>query len=208
MRRSADDATWRELARAVVAGDENQVKTLLRAAPELATHALTAGATRQAPLPHFLEAIEHYVYEGDTALHIAAAAYRRAVAEIFVARGADVGARNRRGAEPLHYAADGGPTSRTWNPAAQAEIIAYLISAGANPNALDKSGVAPLHRAVRNRCTSAVRALLDGGANPRLKNKAGSAPLDLATRTTGRGGSGTPEAKSEQAAIVRLLGGD
>lgn len=49
-------------------------------------------------------------------------------------------ARNRRGAEPLHYAAD---TNR-WDPTAQAETIEYLISIGADPNALDGSGVAPL----------------------------------------------------------------
>jgi len=64
--------------------------------------------------------------------------------------------KNRRGAEPLHYAADGAPGSRNWNPQAQAEMITLLISSGANPNALDKSGVAPLHRAVRQRCAGAV----------------------------------------------------
>ena len=105
----------------------------------------------------------------------------------------------------MHYAAGGGPTLRTWNPRAQAEVIACLIEAGANPNSMDKSGVAPIHRAVRNRCTGAVRALLEGGANPRLKNKSGSKPIDLATMTTGRGGTGTPEAKREQKEILRLL---
>jgi hypothetical protein len=32
-----------------------------------------------------------------------------------VAHGASVRARNRRGAEPLHYAADGNPGSAGWN---------------------------------------------------------------------------------------------
>ena len=65
--------------------------------------------------------------------------------------------------------------------------------------------MAPLHRAVRTRCTGAVRALLEGGADARRENKNGSTPMKLATSTTGRGGSGSAEAKAQQAEIVRLL---
>jgi hypothetical protein len=117
----------------------------------------------------------------------------------------DVRARNRRGAEPLHCAADGVPGSPSWDPTAQAAIVAYLIGAGADPNAVDKSGVTPLHRAVRTRCTGAVRALLKGGADARRRNKNGSTPMLRATITTGRGGSGSPESKAEQMEIERLL---
>jgi ankyrin repeat protein len=92
-----------------------------------------------------------------------------------------------------------------WNPRAQSQIIAMLISAGADPNAVDKSGVAPLHRAVRNRCAAAVRALIGGGADPRAPNKSGSTPMLLATQNTGRGGSGSSEAKAQQQEILRLL---
>jgi hypothetical protein len=127
---------------------------------------------------------------------------------ISASRGGPVGrtrglcrARNRRGAEPLHYAAD----ANRWDPIAQADTIDYLISVGANPNALDHSGVLPLHRAVRTRSLAAVRALVDGGADSRRPNKAGSTPLRLAVQTTGRGGSGSPRAREQQAAIVRLL---
>ena len=84
-----------------------------------------------------------------------------------IAAGADIRARNRRGAEPLHYAADGVRGSRAFNPRAQAATIACLIAAGADPNAIDKRSVTPLHRAVRTRCAAAVGALLDGGADAR-----------------------------------------
>jgi ankyrin repeat protein len=117
----------------------------------------------------------------------------------------DVRAQNRRGAEPIHYAADGVAGGEHWNPQTQAETIAYLVAAGADPNAADGSKVRPLHRAVRTRCASAVRALLASGADPSLANGNGSTPLDLATRQTGRGGSGGPQAKAEQADIIRLL---
>jgi hypothetical protein len=63
----------------------------------------------------------------------------------------------------------------------------------------------PLHRAVRTRCAVAVSALIDGGADPHAKNGRGSTPLQLATRTAGRGGSGSPEARMQQAEIMRLL---
>jgi ankyrin repeat protein len=45
--------------------------------------------------------------EGDTALLIAAAAYHIGIVDELIARGADVRAKNRLGAEPLHYAVDG-----------------------------------------------------------------------------------------------------
>jgi hypothetical protein len=60
---------------------------------------------------------------------------------------------------------------------------------------------------VRTRSTGAVRALLAGGADASLRSGRGSTPRDLATRTTGRGGSGSAEARREQAEILRLLGG-
>jgi hypothetical protein len=120
-------------------------------------------------------------------------------------RGARTWARNRRGAEPVHYAADGNPESEAWDPDGQSAIVEFLIAAGANPNAEDKSGVAPLHRAVRTRCTAAVRALLMNGADARRRNGSGSTPLHLAVQNTGRGGSGSSLAREEQAAIIRLL---
>ena len=199
------DAALMTLARAIVTDDTAAVSRLLAVSPELARASLAGGATREAPSEHFLQDIGHYVYTKDTALHVTTAAYRLDLARTLIDMGADVRANNRRGAEPLHYAADGGPGSRSWNPAAQAATIALLIEAGADPNATDKSGVAPLHRAVRTRCSGAVKALLDGGADAQRKNKNGSTPMLLALQNTGRGGSGSREAKAEQQEIIRLL---
>ena len=170
-------------------------------APTLATMSSDVGATRHASSSFFLAEINHYLYRGDTALHMAAAAFRRPVAKLLVAHGANCLARNRRGAEPLHYAAD----ANHWSPAAQAATIEYLASVGADPNALDASGVAPLHRAVRTRSLAAVRALVDAGADPRQANRAGSTPLHLAVRPTGRGGTGSQHARQQQVGIVRFL---
>jgi hypothetical protein len=47
--------------------------------------------------------------------------------------------------------------------------------------------------------------LLAGGADRSRANNNGSKPLQLAKLTTGRGGTGSADAKAQQAEIVRLL---
>src|SRR6478672_8806860 len=136
-----------DFVRHVVNGDIDEVSRRLAARPSFATAPAEVGAARHGAPDFFFTEIAHYLYAGDTALHMAAAAFRRPVAKLLVAHGANCHARNRRGAEPLHYAAD----ANRWNPTAQAETIGYLLSIGANPNAVDSGGVTPLLRAVRTR---------------------------------------------------------
>jgi hypothetical protein len=204
MATGSDDDLFKLFA-AIANGDDASALHSLSHAPGLATITLSTGATRTKPDGFFFDSIRHGVYAGDTALHIAAAAYRLVIVEKLLDLGAGESAVNRRGAEPLHYAVDGIPGSPSWNPKEQVRVIKRLLKAGADPNAIDKGGVTPLHRAVRNRCGEAVRALLEGGADARRKNKSGSTPAALATQSTGRGGSGSPEAKEQQALIVEML---
>jgi ankyrin repeat protein len=195
------ESMFLEFVRLVIRSDVADVSRRLAANRELARVVSEDGATRQEAASYFFDDIKHYLYAGDTALHMAAAAFRRPVAEVLLAHGADCRARNRRGAEPLHYAADAN------RPAfeAQRETIAYLVSAGADPNAADDSGVVPLHRAVRTRSLAAVEALLAAGADPVRPNRAGSTPLHLAVQPTGRGGSGSDVAREQQAGIIAIL---
>jgi hypothetical protein len=195
----ADIEDLARLLVAIAAGDRTVVRASLDTAPMLATARL---ARRD---EFFIAECHAQVYEGDTALHAAAFAYDREIAADLVARGADIRARNRRGAEPLHAAVIGAPGTTSWNPTRQRAIIEYLIDAGADPNAAALGGVTPLHRAVRNRCSVAVETLLRAGANPRLANDHGSTPADLARWTTGRGGVGSEPAKIEQRVIIDLL---
>ena len=200
-----DDAALLRFFRAIAARDADVVSGMLDSSPGVATGAIRIGASRQDARTYFLDDIGHYVYAGDTGLHIAAAAYECALAQTLIAKGSRVRTRNRRGAEPLHYAADGNPDSSYWDPAAQYETIEKMIARGADPNAGDDGGVAALHRAVRTRCAAAVRALLANGADPKLKNKSGSTPLHLAVQTTGRGESGSVAAKDQQRLIIVSL---
>jgi ankyrin repeat protein len=186
---------------AVIAGEVAVATALLSAHPEFATEACEVGASRGHDSPFFYKEIAHYCYRGDTALHLAAAAFQCASARLLVRKGAALDARNRRDAEPLHYAAD----TNWWNPTAQAETITYLLSAGANADAKDANGATPLHRAVRTRSAFAVRALVAGGADVHATNKSGSSVLDLALRNTGRGGSGSARARAQQAEIIGIL---
>ena len=199
------DVELHQLIGAIVAADAESVSRLLALSPELARASFQSGATRQAAAPFFLDQAGRYIYAGDTALHIAAAAYQTAIVDKLLAGGADVHARNRRGQEALHAAACGSPGSRIWNPSAQTATIVRLVEAGADPNVLDKSGVSPLHKAIRTRCAGAVRTLLDLGADPAGPNKNGSTPMLLAKQNTGRGGTGSEDAKLQQREIVRLL---
>ncbi|MCU1360531.1 MAG: hypothetical protein JWN99_1820, partial [Ilumatobacteraceae bacterium] len=193
------------LMRAISDGDRATASRSLVDAPDLATAALAIGGTRTTAEDFFLGRLRLQLYSGDTALHVAAAAYDSQLARELLAAGADVRAKNRRGAEPIHAAVTGAPGSDTWDPRRQVELIRCLVEAGADPGATAAGGVTPLLRAVRNRCSAAVRALLDAGADPRHRNDNGSSALDLAGLTTGRGGSGSADAKDEQATIIEML---
>jgi hypothetical protein len=187
------------LLRAIAVRDHHAALARLTEAPTLATTTL---ARRD---ECFLEERSVPLYQGDTALHAAAFSYDPAMALALLDRGADIRARNRRGAEPLHAAVLGNPVSPTWNPAEQAAVIRFLVGSGADPDAPASGGVTPLHRAVRNRCSAAVEALLRAGADPHLPNDHGSTALDLARVTSGRGGSGSDQARAEQRIILDLL---
>jgi hypothetical protein len=198
-------AALANLFRAIARGETATVSRVLRTSPELARDAIAVGASREDAGRWYVPEAARYVYSGDTALHFAAAAYETQICRRLLALRADVRAKNRRGAEPLHAASAGAPGGHPWNPKRQAATIELLIDAGADPNCVAAGGVSPLHVAVRTRCAAAVRSLLEHGANPRASNDAGSTPLHLGVQTTGKGGSGTPAAKAQQATIVRLL---
>src|SRR5207244_5537537 len=81
--------------------DDNQawVRKLLKADRGLAVQRVEEAKLYQSK-------IFHWLYAGDTALHLAAAGYREKIAHILLAAGADPNAAgNHRRSRPLHYAA-------------------------------------------------------------------------------------------------------
>jgi hypothetical protein len=79
---------------AIANSDHRAAADLLNATPSLAT----AGLARRDEF--FLAERLAQVYEGDTALHAAGFSYDTEMARDLITRGADIRARNRRGAEP------------------------------------------------------------------------------------------------------------
>src|SRR5262249_52536735 len=151
------DAQLRRLVRTIVAADDAVVFALLATKPGLVKAAFEDGATRQMAKPYHIDEIGHYVYSGDTALHIAAASYREEIARKLIAMGADVRARNRRGAEPLHYAVDGTRGSAAWNPEAQAATVPGPKAPAADPKAPEKNGLPPCNAPFPRRSAAAEK---------------------------------------------------
>src|SRR5258708_2289724 len=185
------------LLRAILDDDRPRVEDLLKADGALVTRLIDEARLYDSK-------IFHWIYVGDTALHLAAAGYRVEIVRLLLAAGADPNAaENHRQSSPLHYAADGFIGGPAWDAKRQVETIRQLLRKGANIHLQDKNGATSLHRAVRTRCASAVRFLLQAGADPTTRNKPGSTPFHLAVQNTGRGGTGAAEAVSAQREIIK-----
>ena len=182
---------------AILDDDRPRTSELLKAGPTLATRLIQEPRLCQSK-------IFHWIYAGDTALHVAAAGYRVELVRLLLTAGADPNStKNHRQSGPLHYAADGYVNGPDWDAKRQVQTIQCLLEAGAGINAQDKNGATPLHRAVRTRCAAAVKCLLQAGSDAKLKNKPGSTPFHLAVQNTGRGGTGAEVAKAAQRQIIQ-----
>lgn len=100
------------LFRAIARHDHAAASSILEQTPGLATGVVEVGATRAEATNHFLTPIARYVYSGDTALHIAAAAYDASLVDRLLAMGADASARNRLGVTPCTWRATGSRAAR------------------------------------------------------------------------------------------------
>lgn len=188
----------KDLIMGIVSDDRAVVKRLLALDPDLVRTAV--------PCARFEPGIRHWIYAGDSPLHVAAAAHGPDCVELLLDAGAVADAASpHRGARPLHYAADGSPESDASASDRQVQTLALLIRSGANVRAGDKNGATPLHRAVRARCVAATRFLLAAGSDATLRNRPGSTAFHLAVQNTGRSGSGTAAAKSAQREIIRAF---
>jgi ankyrin repeat protein len=126
-----------EIIAAILDNDVRVVKKLLKDNKALASTLL------QTPKLYDAE-IFHWLYVGDTLLHLAAAGYRVEIVQLFLQAGADPNAaKNRRKSTPLHYAADGFITGPAWNPDRQVKTLDSLFQSGANIHSQDMNGATP-----------------------------------------------------------------
>lgn len=111
------------------------------------------------------------VASGETALHIVTARRDLAWIEFLVAKGANVNARNGRGATPLQLAVSMG----------FAEGVESLLAKGARVDEANAAGETPLITAVHRRDTGVMRTLLKAGASPDRADNSGRSARDYAT---------------------------
>ncbi len=182
---------------AVLADDVGAIASVLEGSP--------AAVAAISDADELVLQIPHWLYRGDTPLHLAAAGLRLEALKALLDRGAPADPVNRRGAAPLHYACDPRPSwGRSWSPAGQREVIGRLIGAGAAVDRADRGGVTALHRAVRARSVGAVETLLAAGASPQARTRdRGSTPLHMVVTSTGAGG--TARTSVQLIKIARLL---
>ena len=119
------------------------------------------------------EAVHARDFSGYTPLHHAVRPGGRELAELLIARGADVNARSNTGRTPLHAAAHVDRAT---------DVARLLIAHGAEVNATNDEGEIPLHEAARWARVENVELLIAEGAEVNLKNQAGDTPLDAAIK--------------------------
>jgi len=94
-----------------------------------------------------------------TPLHAAAIRNHKEIAQLLIAKGADVNAKNKYGGTPLHYAAT-------------KEIAELLIAKGANVNMREIDGSTPLDLAIKRKRTEIAELLRKHGAKTSEELKA------------------------------------
>lgn len=185
----------RSLINTIVADNRAKALELLKEEDSLALGLVSEG--------HYENRIAHWIYAGDTALHVAAAGHRVEIAKMLLDAGADVNtAWNHLQSRPLHYAADGDHNNPFWDAARQVAMLQLLLDAGAVIDAPDKNSATALHHAVRNRCLAAVKCLLAAGADVTAKNKSGGTPFHVAVQSLDRRETNVEKAQAAQREII------
>jgi uncharacterized protein len=161
---------------------QKEIANLLvaRGAPLTIFEACAAGEVER--VERLLEAdglaVAAYSDDGWTPLHLAAFFGHAKIAEMLLARGADVRARshNPTGNTPLHAAL-----------AANHKMFAgLLLGAGADVNAADAGGWRPLHLAAANSNLESMKLLIAQGADVNAPNGEGVTPYALAQQKNQR----------------------
>jgi ankyrin repeat protein len=182
-----------EIHRAAYLGDLAKVKSLLRDDPGLA---FSKSSTND-PVPGY----EHYGFfpcYGYTALHVAAAQGNEQIAELLLAKKADVNAKDNGKLTPLHMAANLGHHN----------LVKLLLTNGADIYAKDVGGHTPLHSAAMQARKDVVGLLLANKAEVNAHDAYGFTPLHLVAQLNDKNGIETTEVLLANGAEVNAVSND
>jgi len=171
----------REFLDAIYAGDVSEVQRLLPKIKQINAPDTFDGAVY----------LHRVAGSGDTEMMkrlVARGGDRNArlrIAELLLAKGANLKATMKDGSTPLHLAAHQGDT----------EMIGFLVAKGADPKAVDMNGHTPLQIAVLfGDAPAAAEALIQSGSELNARDKDGCTVLHLAARV-----------KAEDEAMAEML---
>ncbi len=147
-------------------------------APDISIHDAAAAGDINAVKQHIAAGADVNENVLGTPLHWATVNGHKEVAELLIAKGADVNAKDAVGNTPLY-------NTILFNAIVEVhkEIAELLIQNGADVNAQDKNGNTPLHLAATSGLKEVAELLIANGADVNAKKKFGRTPLhDAATK--------------------------
>ena len=177
-------------------GESQQPEPTTAKAPDISIHDAAFKGNIKAVKKHLAAGTDVNAKddEGMTPLHWAAPEGHKEIAELLIAKGANVNAKSDdEGMTHLHFAAYVG----------RREIAELLIAAGADVNATDKHVMTPLHKVAVVGHKEIAELLIAKGGDVNAKDVDGETPLDLAE---GVGGAALGN-KKEITDLLRKHGG-
>ncbi len=141
-------------------------------APDISIHDAAAAGDINAVKQHIAAGADVNENVLGTPLHWATVNGHKEVAELLIAKGADVNAKDAVGNTPLY-------NTILFNAIVEVhkEIAELLIQNGADVNAQDKNGNTPLHLAATSGLKEVAELLIANGADVNAKKKFGRTPL-------------------------------
>jgi len=174
--------TGEELKAAEPVAEASQAEPPTAKAPDILIHDAVLRGNIEAVKQHLTAGmdVDARSKQDKTPLHLAAMVGHKEIAELLIAKGADVNAKGDLvGHTPLQVVATPLFIALIQR---HKEVVELLIAKGADVNAKNRMGWTPLHFAASGRDKESAELLIAEGADVNAKDKNGTTPLDAPIR--------------------------